>query len=88
MNAERFRLVTVQDGHEFVSTVAISEEHAQQLIAVETLLHRAAGWRVTEGQGVVVARRRNVVRLVGARRFDGEPNDRDVAEGVQGPRVA
>lgn len=59
MNGERFRLVTMQDKREFVSTVSMSEEDAQSVLAVDTLLHRAAGWRVSEGRGVVVARRGN-----------------------------
>jgi hypothetical protein len=62
-----FCLVTVQDGVEFVSPLAVSDEEAESLLAVDTLLHRAAGWRVVEGQRVVVARRGKVVRLVSAR---------------------
>ena len=67
MSACGFCLVTVQNGREFVSTVAVSAEDADRLLAIDTLLHRAAGWLVTEGQREVIARRGNVVRLVSAR---------------------
>lgn len=56
MSVQDSASITVQDGHEFVSTIAVSEEDAEGLLAVDTLLHRAAGWRVAEGQNVVVAR--------------------------------
>lgn len=77
MSVQDFCLVTVQDGHEFVSTVAVSEEDAESLLAVDTLLHRAAGWRVAGGPNVVVARRGNVVRLVSARPLGRGVSGRD-----------
>lgn len=86
MSGGRFHLVTVQGGREFVSTIALSKEDAQGLLAMDTLLHRAAGWRVTEGHGVVVARRGDVVRLVNARRLD-TPTDSGFSE-FQSRRVA
>ena len=86
MSGGRFHLVTVQGGREFVSTIALSKEDAQGLLAMDTLLHRAAGWRVTEGHGVVVARRGDVVRLVNARRLD-PPTDSGSSE-FQSRRVA
>jgi hypothetical protein len=67
MSARSYCLVTVQDAVEFVSTLAVSEEDAESLLAVDTLFHRAAGWRVVEGKRVVIARRGKVVRLVNAR---------------------
>ena len=86
MSGRGFHLVTVQNGCEFVSTIALSKEDAEGLLAMDTLLHRAAGWRVTEGRGVVVACRGDVVRLVSARRLD-EPTDSSVPE-LQSRRVA
>ena len=56
MSAHGYCLVTVQDGLEFVSTVAVSEEDAESLLSVDTLLHRAAGWRVVVGQRVPSSR--------------------------------
>lgn len=83
MSARGFRLVTVQDGVEFVSTVAVSEADVDNLLAVDTLLHRAAGWRVVEGQRVVIARRGKVVRLMSAHPLasavSGGEKDRTVA---------
>jgi hypothetical protein len=82
MSACRYCLVTVQNGVEFVSTLTVSEEEAESLLALDTLLHRAAGWRVVEGQGAVIARRHNVVRLVRAVRSDpmsGEGNENRAA---------
>lgn len=86
MNGGRFRLVTVQDGREFVSSAGLSEEEAKDFLVMDVLLHRAAGWRVTDDQGVVVACRGNVVRLVSARRF-ASSNDH-VSESAQSRRVA
>jgi hypothetical protein len=87
MSGGRFHLVTMQDGREFVSTIALSKEDAQGFLAMDTLLHRAAGWRVTEGHGVVVARRGDVVRLVSARRLDA-PTDSSLSKDPQIRRVA
>lgn len=70
MSDRSFRLVTVQDGREFVSTIGLSKEDAEGLLAIDTLLHRAAGWRVTEGHRGVVACRGDLVRRVSARRLD------------------
>jgi hypothetical protein len=67
MSARSYCLVTVQDGVEFVSTLALSEEDAEGLLEVDTLLHRAAGWRIVRGERVVIARRGKVVRLMSAR---------------------
>ena len=87
MSCGRFHLVTVQGGREFVSTIALSKEDVQGLLAMDTLLHRAAGWRVAEGHGVVVARRGGVVRLVSARGLD-TPTDSSLSEDFQSRRVA
>lgn len=87
MSGRSFHLVTVQGGREFVSTNALSKEDAQGLLAMDTLLHRAAGWRVTEGHGVVVARRGESVRLVSARRLD-TPTDSSLSKDLQIRRVA
>jgi hypothetical protein len=65
--ADHYRLVTIQDGHEFVSTDALSEDDAESMLAIDTLLHRAAGWSVVEGPSVMLASRGNVTRLVRAR---------------------
>lgn len=70
MSDRSFHLVTVQGDCEFVSTIPLSHEDAQGLLAMDTLLHRAAGWQVAEGHGVLVACRGDVVRLVSARRLD------------------
>lgn len=86
MSGRGFHLVTVQDGREFVSTIALSKEDAEGLLAMDTLLHRAAGWRVVEGHRVVVAYRGDVVRRVSARRLDA-PTDSGVSE-LQSRRVA
>jgi len=71
VNDERFRFVTEQNGHEFVSRVRLSEAEARDFLTVDTLLHRAAGWWVTERPELVVARRGEVVRLVSVRRIAG-----------------
>jgi hypothetical protein len=64
---EPFSLVTVQDGHEFVSATPLTQEDAHGLLQVELVLHWAAGWQVAEYGSFVVARRGSVVRLICAR---------------------
>jgi hypothetical protein len=66
VNDRRFCLITEQDGDAYVSTIAMSETEAHELLAMDTLLHRAAGWRVTRSPAVVHARRGDVVRHVRA----------------------
>lgn len=66
MNDRRFCLVTEQDGHAYVSTIAMSETEAYELLVMDTLLHRAAGWLVTTYPAVVRARRGEVVRYLRA----------------------
>jgi phenylalanine-4-hydroxylase len=68
----RFHLVTIQDGREFVSSIALSEDDAESLLAVDRLLHRAAGWQVVRAPHVVVARRGNVVRLLSAQHLSAD----------------
>lgn len=79
MSDRSFHLVTVQDGREFVSAIELSKEDAEGLLAMDTLLHRAAGWQVTESHRGVVACRGDVIRLVSARRLDA-PADSSVSE--------
>jgi hypothetical protein len=66
-SGEAFCLVTIQGGREHVSPVTVSERDAASLLAVETLLHRAAGWHVVGTERFVVARRGKVTRIVSAR---------------------
>jgi hypothetical protein len=88
MSGGRFHLVAQQNGREFVSPAGISEEDARKLLAVDTLLHRAAGWRVAaDGPDVIMARRGDVVRLVSFRRIGGS-DDGEPGTGNRGLRVA
>ena len=53
-----WRLVTVQNGVESVSTVPLlDDDDVAASLAADVLLHRAGGWTVTEGDGVIVCRR-------------------------------
>lgn len=79
MSDRSFHLVTVQERRECVSALALSKEDAEGLLAMDTLLHRAAGWQVTESHRVVVACRGDVVRLLSARRLDARA-DSSVSE--------
>jgi hypothetical protein len=88
MSGGRFHLVTQQNGREFVSPAGISEEDAWDFLAVDTLLHRVAGWRVAaDGPDMVMARRGDVVRFVSFRRIGGS-NDGEPGTGNRNLRVA
>ena len=85
MSGGRFHLVTEQNGREFVSSAGLSKEDARDFLAVDTLLHRAAGWRVAaEGPDMVTVRRGDVVRFVSFRRIGGL-DDGEAVAGVIGP---
>lgn len=88
MSGGPFHFVTAQNGHEFVSSAGLSKEDAREFLAVDTLLHRAAGWRVAaEGLDMVVARRGDVVRVVSFR-WIGRLDDGEAVAGDRTRRVA
>ena len=88
MSGRRFHLVTEQNGREFVSSAGLSKEDARDFLAVDTLLHRAAGWWVAaEGPDMVMVRRGDVVRFVSFRRIGGL-GDSDLVAGHANRRVA
>lgn len=68
----RWRLVDAQSNGTgpHVSTVVLSEEEAVESLALEALMHRMAGWTVTEGDDVIVCRRGALVRTVQRVEFD------------------
>jgi hypothetical protein len=86
MNGRHFHLVIEQNGRETVSSSRLSAEDAQSLLAIDKLLHRAAGWRVTEARGVVVAVRGHVVRFISSRRCE-IGDDREAVRGVGEPPI-
>ena len=88
MSGGRFHLVTEQNGREFVSSAGLSKEDARDFLAVDTLLHRAAGWWVAaEGPDMVMVRRGDVVRFVSFCRIGGL-GDSDLVAGHANRRVA
>lgn len=67
---DRWRLVTITNGTVEVSSVALSQVEAQEQLEGEALIAAIAGWTVTPGAGVVVARRGSTTRTVEARRYE------------------
>jgi hypothetical protein len=66
----RYRLVTVQNGREHVSTVVSGRDEIERDLWAEALLHSWSGWKVAVGTGMVVATKGDVVREVFFREYD------------------
>ena len=70
----RWRLVTVQNGKEHVSTVVSAPEEVDRDLAAEADLHRMAGWKVLRvlmnDQLIVIATKGRVSRRVFFREYD------------------
>lgn len=66
----RWRMVTRQNGIEYVSSIVMTEEEIHQHLRAEAEMHRAAGWTVTEGVNVVVAHRGGKERVMVGREYD------------------
>lgn len=66
----RWRLVDEQNGRVHVSTVVLAEDEIDEQLGAEAYLHRLAGWTVTEGDRVVVCRKRDTCRVIRAAEFD------------------
>ncbi len=68
---ERWRLVTIQNGRRYISSVVLTEDEARDLIVAEGVMHEQTGWRVEWGLGQISALSKNgrVVRTVTASRF-------------------
>jgi hypothetical protein len=72
MSGARFRLVDIRPdrgGQEYVRPTVLSEEEAAESLDVEVYLHELAGWIVTRGEGNIICRRGNAVRVVAIRGF-------------------
>lgn len=65
----RWRLVDEQNGNVHVSTIVLNEEEAREQLDGEAFLHRLAGWEVTPGDGLIVCRKRTIVRVIRVQEF-------------------
>lgn len=81
MTGDRHRIVTktfTEEGsEEYVSSVVLSREEAEEQLVGEALLHKEAGWdvRVVFGTSVICARN-GKIRVISSRRFTPmEDND-------------
>ena len=67
---KRYRLVETQGGNTHVHAVVLAEDEVQATLDAEALLHRAGGWTVTEGDRVLVCRKKTVERIITVRESD------------------
>lgn len=70
MVGQRFRIVTIQNEREHVSSVVLSEDEAYEHLAYEMELHEAAGWIVHYTHGVVFANRDDSTRMIFVRSYE------------------
>lgn len=89
MTGDRYRMVTVQNGTEHVSSVVLNYDEAGAQLLFERTMHNAAGWRVAQvrGEGLphLVFTKGAVTRAVFAKRFSAM--DDPVAAQVDSPPV-
>ncbi len=68
-SGSRWRMVSTQNDREHVGSIVMSEDEAVDTLDWEANLHTLAGWTVTEGDRLIVARRGPHVRVVEIREY-------------------
>lgn len=67
---KRYRMVTTQNGQEHVHSGLLAEDEIQEHLDAEALLHKMGGWTVTEGDRVLVCRKKDIERIITIRESD------------------
>ena len=65
MAGKRYRLVTVQNGVEHISSVVLGKEEAADSLIAEAEMHERSGWKVTwKNSGTIIAMRPGIIRKI------------------------